>query len=309
MVKDLSRPRPHPINSLLGLDDAPVSLVALHSVEVSQGRNPRTMFLTEEERAELFSEAGLADLISSMTAVLQDGRQRGVLQPLLVRPAGEGRYGLVAGERRYHAARWAQLSEVPVQIRALNDDEAFEAAVIENGQRENPDFVTQTFVGFELMRRRTGLDQGELISHLNAVRQKKAEDTHLLDALLRQLFGTGISTWSQQRSKIFQLTEAERAAVRGRHLEAKAAFPLIRLGENPARAALLSAVLAQTPRPSSTEVETQVTALLQAEPQPGERPANALRSLLPRVRRLTPERADRVQHLVTEIEKVLAEMD
>ncbi len=307
MSKDLSRPRPHPINSLLGLDDAPVSLVSPDQIVLAERRNPRTMFLSAEEREQLFSQAGLADLISGMKATLEDGRPRGVLQPLLVRPIGDGRFELVAGERRYHAARWTGLSEIPVQIRTLSDDEAFEAAVIENHQRDDPDFVTQTFVGFELMRSRTGLDTDALISHLNAVRQKKAADQYQLDDLLKQLFKTGVSTWSQLRSKIFQLTAPERAAVQGRHLEAKAVFPLIRLGERPARAELLQSMLAQAVKPSSLDIEAQVAALLDVKFQPGEQQANALKALAPRLRRLTPERAVRVQRLIAEIEKVISE--
>jgi ParB family chromosome partitioning protein len=64
-------------------------------------------------------------------------REKGVLQPLLVRPAGNGAagYEIVAGERRWRAAQRAGLHEVPVVVRALSDQESLELALIENIQR------------------------------------------------------------------------------------------------------------------------------------------------------------------------------
>jgi ParB family chromosome partitioning protein len=63
--------------------------------------------------------------------------QRGVIQPVIVRPIGEGRYQLVAGERRWRAAQKAQLHEIPALIRALEDREVMALALIENIQRED----------------------------------------------------------------------------------------------------------------------------------------------------------------------------
>jgi ParB family chromosome partitioning protein len=62
-------------------------------------------------------------------------RARGLLQPILVRPAGENEYEIVAGERRWRAAQKAKLHNVPVIIRELTDQEAAEIALIENVQR------------------------------------------------------------------------------------------------------------------------------------------------------------------------------
>lgn len=64
-------------------------------------------------------------------------RQHGVLQPILVRPFGEDRYMIVAGERRWRAARKAGLSEIPALIRELTELEAAQIALIENIQRED----------------------------------------------------------------------------------------------------------------------------------------------------------------------------
>ncbi len=77
-----------------------------------------------------FDEAALAELADSIA-------QHGVLQPLLVRPLLDGGYQLVAGERRWRAARMAGLVEVPVVIRSMTDREMMELALIENLQRED----------------------------------------------------------------------------------------------------------------------------------------------------------------------------
>ncbi len=64
-------------------------------------------------------------------------REHGVLQPVLVRPLDEGRYQLVAGERRWRAARLAQQATVPAMIEEIDDDTALEISIIENLQRED----------------------------------------------------------------------------------------------------------------------------------------------------------------------------
>jgi ParB family chromosome partitioning protein len=63
--------------------------------------------------------------------------KRGVIQPVIVRPLGEGRYQLVAGERRWRAAQKAQLHEIPALIRELEEHEVMALALIENIQRED----------------------------------------------------------------------------------------------------------------------------------------------------------------------------
>ncbi|MFV1529325.1 MULTISPECIES: ParB/RepB/Spo0J family partition protein [unclassified Phaeobacter] len=81
---------------------------------------PRRQFLQED----------LDDLTASI-------REKGVLQPLIVRPRPGGQYEIVAGERRWRAAQGAQLHEVPVIIRDYSDVEMMEVAIIENIQRSD----------------------------------------------------------------------------------------------------------------------------------------------------------------------------
>ena len=77
-----------------------------------------------------FSDEAIAALAESI-------REHGLIQPILVRPLDTGGYQIVAGERRWRAARMLGLDEVPVTIRELNDSEAMQIAIIENLQREN----------------------------------------------------------------------------------------------------------------------------------------------------------------------------
>lgn len=77
-----------------------------------------------------FDEGALSDLAASIAA-------RGVIQPVIVRPLGPGRYQLVAGERRWRAAQRAQMHEIPALIRDLTEREVMALALIENLQRED----------------------------------------------------------------------------------------------------------------------------------------------------------------------------
>ncbi|WP_455530587.1 ParB N-terminal domain-containing protein [Ruminococcus sp.] len=72
----------------------------------------------------------------AITALADSIREHGMLQPILVRPISSGGYQIVAGERRWRAARMAGLDEVPVTIRELSDLETMQIAIIENLQRE-----------------------------------------------------------------------------------------------------------------------------------------------------------------------------
>jgi ParB family chromosome partitioning protein len=77
-----------------------------------------------------FDEEALQDLAASI-------REHGVLQPVLVRPRDDGDFQIVAGERRWRAARMAGLEQIPVIVEQIDDEAALEIAIIENLQRED----------------------------------------------------------------------------------------------------------------------------------------------------------------------------
>ncbi|HUK55108.1 MAG TPA: ParB/RepB/Spo0J family partition protein [Nitrospiria bacterium] len=78
----------------------------------------------------VFREADLQELAASV-------KERGVLQPVLVRPAEDGRYELIAGERRWRAAKLAGLDKIPAVLQEASDPDAVELALIENLQRQD----------------------------------------------------------------------------------------------------------------------------------------------------------------------------
>ena len=106
-----------------------------------------------------FDEQALNELVTSI-------KQHGILQPLLVRPLKGGKYELVAGERRYRAAQTAGLTEVPVVVRDLNENEALQLALIENLQREDLNPVEETEGILQLLSLRLQLAVPEVISLL-----------------------------------------------------------------------------------------------------------------------------------------------
>jgi len=74
---------------------------------------------------------------TSLNELAESIRARGVIQPIIVRPVGESQYEILAGERRWRAARIAGLEKVPAVIRAVSDDAALGIGLIENIQRED----------------------------------------------------------------------------------------------------------------------------------------------------------------------------
>lgn len=99
---------------VLGLLEIPISAIA------PNGLQPRSRF----------DEEALVTLTDSV-------RELGVLQPILVRPMGEGRYELIAGERRWRAARRAGLPTIPAVVREVNTQASLEQAVVENLHRQD----------------------------------------------------------------------------------------------------------------------------------------------------------------------------
>ena len=120
----------------------------------------------------------------AMDELVRSVRERGVLQPILVRPVGadtgQRRYEIVAGERRWRAAAAAQLHEIPVVIRDLDDAAAFEIALIENIQRAdlNPIEVAE---GYRRLMADHAHTQESLATIVGKARSQVANLLRLLD--------------------------------------------------------------------------------------------------------------------------------
>lgn len=114
----------------------------------------------------------------TISALADSIKQHGILQPLLVRPYGNG-YQIVAGERRWRAARMLGMSEVPVQIKELTDSEAMQLALIENLQRENLNPIEEAQGYYELTEN-FGMTQEEISKTVGRSRSAVANAMRLL---------------------------------------------------------------------------------------------------------------------------------
>lgn len=119
-----------------------------------------------------FDDATLAELSASIA-------EHGLLQPIAVRPRASGGYLIVAGERRWRACRMAGLSEVPVIIKDVTDEQAMELALVENLQREDLDPVEEAMGIRELMTR-CDLTQEQAARKLGKSRSALANTLRLL---------------------------------------------------------------------------------------------------------------------------------
>ncbi len=119
-----------------------------------------------------FKEDELAELAASI-------EKHGILQPLLVRPMLDGSYQIVAGERRWRAARMAGLAEVPVVIRELSDQETAELALIENLQREDLNPMEEA-LGYQRLMKEYDMTQEGVATAVNKSRPAVANALRLL---------------------------------------------------------------------------------------------------------------------------------
>lgn len=120
-----------------------------------------------------FDEGALAELADSLS-------RHGMLQPLLVRPLMGGGYQIVAGERRWRAARMAGLTEVPAVIRELADHEVMELALIENLQREDLTPLEEA-QGYQTLMDTYGMTQEEVAHTVGKSRPAVANALRLLN--------------------------------------------------------------------------------------------------------------------------------
>lgn len=146
-------------------------------------------------------------------------RQKGVIQPLIVRrKPGRDLYEIVAGERRWRAAQLAQLHEVPVVVRELNDTEVLEVAIIENIQRADLNAIEEA-LGFRQLMTRFGHTQEKLAEALSKSRSHVANLLRLLTlpAEVQDLLRDGALSAGHARALIGSPKAAELAA----HIVAK----------------------------------------------------------------------------------------
>lgn len=124
---------------------------------------PRTNFKREE--------------LEELSASIQ---KDGLLQPILVRPLEDGRYQIIAGERRWQASKLAGLQQVPIRVKEASDDKALELALIENIQRSDLNPIEEAY-GYRRMMERLNMTQAEVAQAMSKGRSTVANALRLLE--------------------------------------------------------------------------------------------------------------------------------
>lgn len=139
-----------------------VDEVPLNDIEPNPDQ-PRTNFKQEE----------VEELASSI-------EKDGLLQPIVVRPLGSGKYQIIAGERRWQACRFLKMEKVPVRIREADEDKALELALIENIQRSDLNPIEEAY-GYKRLMERMNLTQSEVAQVVSKGRSTIANALRLLE--------------------------------------------------------------------------------------------------------------------------------
>ena len=172
-----------PLSSASAAEGSGVTMLPIAKVEAYR-KQPRKQF----------DEASLQDLADSI-------RRHGILQPLTVRKLSSGYYQIIAGERRWRAARMAGLSEVPVLIIEADDRKAMELAMIENLQREDLNPIEEA-EGYKALMEDYGLTQEEAAERVGKSRSNVANVLRLLNlsAPVRALLAKGVLSAGHARA-------------------------------------------------------------------------------------------------------------
>lgn len=178
-----------------------------------------TIFPNPYQPRKNFDDAALEDLSASIA-------QYGVLQPLLVSPTEDGRYMLIAGERRLRASKMAKLAEVPVIISEYTSQQIAEIALIENLQREDLHYLeeaegyeklmNQFHITQEAMAARVGKKQSTIANKLRLLRLSAPVRKVLMDAELSERHARALLKLpdDEKRLEVLEIIVAKNFSVR-----------------------------------------------------------------------------------------------
>ena len=144
-------------------------LIRIEQIQVSK-KQPRRYFNPQK--------------ISELTESI---KEYGILEPVIVRSLEGDKYELVAGERRYRAAKKAGLSEIPATIQEIDKEQAFELALLENMQRDDLNTIDETEGMLDLLSQKLKISRDEVIQLLNQAANAKKRGVRLTDNVKRQI--------------------------------------------------------------------------------------------------------------------------
>lgn len=219
--------------------DSAYRLLPLHRVEPNPGQ-PRQDFDEEE-----------------LEALAESIRNHGILQPLTVRETGDGYYQIIAGERRWRAARAANLSEVPAIVVEADDKKAMELALIENLQRQDLNSVEEA-LGYQSLINDYGMTQEEAATRVGKSRPAVANALRLLtlNEKVLEMLRTGAISAGHARAVLMLKTEKK---------QLEAAQKIANLGLSVRQAELLCRNMSKEPKPEKEEVVLKVDYVAECE--------------------------------------------
>ncbi len=219
---------------------SPYQFLPIHKVEPNPGQ-PRQDFDPEELQA-------LAESIAT----------HGIIQPLTVRELPNGYYQIIAGERRWRAARLAELSEVPAVIIDADDKKTMELALIENLQRQDLNPVEEA-LGYQVLMDGYGLTQEEAAKQVGKSRPAVANALRLLNLcpeVLEQVRSGKLSAGHARAVLSLKTAKAQK----------EAAQKIVALGLSVRQAELLCKNMEKTPKkPATNDVTLKVNYVAECE--------------------------------------------
>ena len=220
-------------------EDSAYRMLPLHRVEPNP-EQPRQDFDQEE-----------------LEALAESIRQHGIIQPLTVRETGEGYYQIIAGERRWRAARMAELTEVPAIVIEADNKKAMELALIENLQRQDLNSVEEA-LGYQSLINEFGLTQEEAAARVGKSRPAVANALRLLslDEKVLEMLRTGAITAGHAKAILMVKTGKK---------QLEAAQKIANLGLSVRQAELLCKNMSREPEPQKEEAVLKVDYVKECE--------------------------------------------
>lgn len=290
--------------SSIGVDQ-PSTTIPLTSIKLPVKRQPRRYF----------DSGKLAQLVASV-------REHGILEPILVRPLGDGNYELIAGERRLRAAKEVGLAQIPIVSKEFSDQEALQVALMENLQRDDLNPIEETEAVLELLVIALDVNVEEVKSVIYQAANAKNRGQELkgnvslqlekIESYLAVLGRFNLESLRSSRLPLLNLPPKVLESLREGKLEYTKARTIARVKDEQQRDELLRQAISQNL--SLSEIKTRVKEA-KADLEPDEMPERVLVSRISEVtKRLKKSKAwndrkkrDRITKLLDELERLAGE--
>ncbi len=232
------------------------------SVDPSQTLSLQQIHLPNKQPRRYFDPQKQAQLVQSV-------QEYGILEPLLVRPLENGVYELVAGERRYRAAKELGLQDAPVVVKELNDQQALRVSLIENLQREDLNPVEETEAILDLLAIQIGGSRDDVASVLHRANHAKTREQELegnvslqlqtIESALAEIGRFNAESFRTSRLPLLKLPSEVLRALREGKLEFTKARAIARVKGEQQRKSLLK--LAISKNLSLSEIKQKIAAI------------------------------------------------